>query len=168
MGEISLRDVMRRNRIMRCGLFVLLPFWLVVSGTADDAPRRAASAHEVLAIDRSSMKIPGGKATLIIGSLRRTNDIFGGEFQMKVVPYFFKNDQGTLAITITDEMIAKGSKGMTVDITGTATTKAGKNDVVRDIKAVAMPVDGEHGALKLWFTIDERKMVFETKYRFVE
>ena len=83
---------------MRCGLFVLLPFWLVASGTADDAPRRAASAHEVLAIDRSSMKIPGGKATLIIGSLRRTNDIFGGEFQMKVVPYFFKNDQGTLAI----------------------------------------------------------------------
>ena len=87
---------------------------------------------------------------------------------MKVVPYFFKNDHGTLAITITDDMIAKASKGMTVDINGTATTKSGKSDVVRKISAVATPVDGEHGALKLWFTIDERKMEFETKYRFVE
>jgi hypothetical protein len=152
---------------MRFGVFVVLSCWFVAGAFADEAPRPTKSAHQVLAIDRSSMKIGGGKATLIIGALRRTNDIFGGEFQMKVVPYFFKNDQGTLAITITDEMIAKGSKGMTVDITGTATTK-GKNDVVRDINAVATPVDGEHGALKLWFTIDDRKMVFETKYRFVE
>ena len=153
---------------MRIGVFVVLSSWLVARCLADDAPRRAASAHQVLAIDRSSMKLPGGKATLIIGPLCRTNDVFGGVFQMKVAPYFFKNDQGTLAITITDEMIAKGSKGMTVDVTGTATSKAGKNDVVRDINAVATPVDSEHGVLKLWFTVDERKMVFETKYRFVE
>ena len=141
---------------------------VVASAFADEAGGPALSAHQVLAIDRSSMKIAGGKATLTIGSLRRTNDIFGGEFQMKVVPYFFKNDHGTLAITITDDMIAKASKGMTVDINGTATTKSGKSDVVRKISAVATPVDGEHGALKLWFTIDERKMEFETKYRFVE
>jgi len=153
---------------MRFGAFVALSCWLMASHFADEVARSASSAHQVLAIDRSSMKIPGGKATLVVGSLRRTNDVFGGEFQMKVAPYFFKSDHGMLAITITDEMIAKGSKGATVDITGTATTKAGKNDVVRDINAVATPIDGEHGALKLWFTTDERKMVFETTYRFVE
>ena len=32
----------------------------------------------------------------------------------------------------------------------------------------AGPEDGEHGALRLWFVVDERKMIFETKYRFVE
>jgi hypothetical protein len=153
---------------MRVSLFVVLFCWLVAMGFADEAALPAAAAHQVLAIDRSSMKIPGGKATLVIGSLRRTNDVFGGVFQMKVAPYFFKNDQGTLAITITEEMIAKAIKGATVDITGTATTKTGKNEVVRDINAVATPVDGEHGALKLWFMVDERKMVFDTKYRFVE
>ena len=153
---------------MRFGVLVVLFCWWAANDFADEPARLTASTRQTLAIDRSSMKVAGGKATLIIGSLRRTNDIFGGEFQMKVVPYFFKNDQGVLAITITDEMIAKASKGMAVDITGTATTKAGKNEVVRDINAVATPVDGEHGALKIWFTTDERKMVFETKYRFVE
>jgi hypothetical protein len=72
-----------------------------------------------------------------------------------------------LAIVITDEAIAKGATGVKVDITGTATT-TGKRGVVRPINAIATPVDGEHGALKLWFTVDQRKMVFETKYQFVK
>lgn len=147
-------------------------FFLVIAGIAvafaNEVGLRGASRHQVLQIDQCAMKVPGGKATLILSALRRTNDIFGGEFQMKVKPYFFKNDNGTLAITITDASIAKAAKGSAVDITGIATT-AGKNGVVRHINAVATPVDGQHGALKLWFTDeDDRKMVFETKYRFVE
>src|SRR5205085_11947510 len=102
-----------------------------------------------------------------IRPLRRSNDILGGRCEMKVVPYFFKNGKGALAIVSTPDCFAKASKGLTVDISGTATT-AGKNGVVRPISALATPVDDDHGALKLWFQVDERKMVFETSYRFVE
>jgi|SRR3954468_6858018 len=133
----------------------------------DIATKPAASAHRALKIDQCFTHVAGGKATLNLGTLCRTNDVFGGAFEMKVNPYFFKNDKGTLAIVITDESIEKASKGMPVDITGTATT-AGKNGTVRPIGAVATPVDSEHGALKLWFTVEDRKMVFETKYRFIE
>lgn len=133
----------------------------------EEKATRSAPRDRVLMIGKSSMKIAGGKATLIIGPLRRTNDIFGGTFQMKVVPYFFKSDKGTLAIKITPECFAKASKRLKVDIGGTATT-AGKNGVVRPINALATPVDDDHGALELWFQVDERKMVFETSYRFVE
>jgi hypothetical protein len=151
----------------RATVFAMMLGVLVAPVFGEHVAARSAPANRVLMIERSFTKVAGGKATLIIGPLRRTNDIFGGEFQMKVVPYFFKNDQGTLAIVITPECFAKASKGLTVDITGTATT-AGKNGMVRKINAVATPVDNDHGALKLWFTVDERKMVFETKYRFAE
>jgi hypothetical protein len=127
-----------------------------------------APADRSLMIEQSSTKVAGGKATLIIGPLRRTNDIFGGAFEMKVVPYFFKNDKGTLAIEITAESFAKASKGLTVDITGTATTKGKNGVIVRKINAVATPADDYHGALKLWFDIDDRKMIFNTHYRLVE
>src|SRR5438128_2440696 len=95
-----------------------------------DVAPRPEPRDRLLMIEQSSTKVAGGKATLIIGPLKRTNDIFGGRFEMKVVPYFFKNDKGTLAIQITPECFAKASKGLTVDITGTATT-AGKNGIVR-------------------------------------
>jgi hypothetical protein len=134
---------------------------------AKDVAPPTEPKDRVLMIEQSSTKVAGGKATLIIGPLKRTNDIFGGRFEMKVVPYFFKNDKGMLAIEITADCFAKASKGLAVDITGTATT-AGKNGIVRPINAVATPVDNDHGALKLWFDVEDRKMVFDTNYRFVE
>lgn len=125
-------------------------------------------SDRLLMVEKSTMKVAGGTATLIIAPLRRTNDIFGGTFEMKVVPYFFKNDKGTLAIEINAESFAKARKGERVNITGTATTPDKTGVMVRKIDAVATPVDDYHGALKLWFDIDDRKMIFNTQYRFVE
>ena len=126
---------------------------------------QVGSGHQVLKVDRCFTKVPGGKATLVVSSLRRTNDVFEGEFNMKVAPYFFLSDKGKLAVVVPNGAIAKAAPGTVVDFTGTATTGA-KNVVVHEIHGVAMPVDAEHGALKVWLTVDERKMVFETKYRF--
>src|SRR6476620_1016472 len=68
-------------------------------------------SDRLLMVEKSTMKVSGGTATLIIAPLRRTNDIFGGTCEMKVVPYFFKNDKGTLAIEINAESFAKARKG---------------------------------------------------------
>lgn len=86
---------------------------------------------------------------------------------MKVAPYFFRNDKGKLAITVPTEAIAKAAPGSIVDFTGTAVS-GGNKTVVRQLQGVAMPADAQHGALKVWLTVDERKLVFETKYQFVE
>ena len=69
-------------------------------------------------------------------------------------------------MVVTDESIEKMRQGLAVDVTGTATAD-GKNKAVRRIDAVATPLDHDHGALKLWFMVDERKMLFETAYRFL-
>lgn len=155
--------------MMRIAILWGVLCWADMAGAfADNVPPAGAGlapTNRVLEIDESFTKLPGGKATLVLGLLRRTNDVFGGEFHMKVTPYFFKNEKGTLAININDEMIAKAAKGTAVDVTGLATSSDG---TMRDITALATPVDEHHGSLKLWFMAKERKMVFETKYRFVE
>jgi hypothetical protein len=148
----------------------LLMVWtgLVANAWAGNVPPQEGLAHRILKVERCWTRVAGGKATLTVGSLRRTKDAFEGDFDMKVAPYFFKNDKGKLAIRISKEAIARASAGSPIDLTGFATTMAGKNTVVRPFNALATPVDAEHGALKVWLTVDERKLVFETKYRFVE
>ena len=147
--------------------------WIVLSGITatafgGDAGSEGTLAHRILKVDRCWTKVAGGKATLTVSPLRRIKDIFEGEFDMKVAPYFFKNDKGKLAITVSDELLAKVSAGAPVNVTGTAITKAGKDFVVRQINAEATPMDALHGMLKVWLTVDDRELAFQTMYRFVE
>ena len=153
---------------MRLAIFAVAWGFLTAGAVAGDNALQAGLGHRVLKVDRCFTKVAGGKATLTVSPLHRSKDMFEGEFDMKVAPYFFKNDKGKLAIIVSDAAIAKVSAGSPVDITGTATTKAGKNFVVRHINAEATPVDAQHGMLKVWLTVDERELVFQTKYWFVD
>src|SRR3954471_9686859 len=134
---------------------------MVASAFAGDSGPDGALAHRLLRVDRCCTKVAGGKATLTVSPLRRVKDIFEGEFDMKVAPYFFKNDKGKLAIVVPEEAIAKVSAGSPVDITGRGTTRAGRGAVFRHINAEATPVDAQHGMLKVWLTVDERELVFQ-------
>jgi hypothetical protein len=132
----------------------------------------AASANFVpagrtLMIDPSSMSVGGGKATLIIGALKRANGVYSGDYHVKVFPYAFENEKGRLAIVVSDESLAGINQGKVVAIIGTATT-SGKDGKSRHIDATATPVDINHGTLKLWFMAGNRKMIFEPAYHLAE
>jgi hypothetical protein len=126
-----------------------------------------ASAGRILLIDPSSMPVTGGKATLIIGPLRRADGIYTGDYKLKVFPYFLKNEKGSLAINVSDESLAEAGQGRVVLITGTATT-SGKNGKTRHVDVTATPDGINHGTLKLLFTAGNRKMIFEPAYHFAE
>jgi hypothetical protein len=147
----------------RIALLILLA---LAGRTAIAAPpvTNSAAANRILVVDSSSMPVAAGKATLIIGELRRTNDLYVGEYKIKVFPYFYKNENGRLAIVVTDEAFAAAAQGKVATITGTATS--GKSGHVRDIVALATPTDQHGGKLKLWFTAGDRKMTFEPDYHF--
>ena len=119
--------------------------------------------NRLLMIDPSSMPINVGKATLTIGVLQRTNGVYSGEYKMDVSPYFFKSEKGKLEIVVSDESLAKVGQGKMVAIVGTAISPDGKT---RPIAAKATPTGSEGGRLKLWFTAGDRRMVFESVYRF--
>ena len=142
--------------IFSLGLFV------TVSGTGDIL-RAADSSKDLLVIDRSFTRVSTAKATLIIQPLTRKGEIFAGDYEMKVTPYFFKSESGKLEIHIPNESLAKAEQGFPVEITGTALTDG--ETVKRKINARATPKDKSSGELKVWFMADERQMVFNTSYR---
>ena len=137
-----------------------------VAAPAAPAPASPLAAGRLLLIDPSSMPMAAGKATLIIGPLRRTNGVYAGNYKVKVFPYFYKSENGRLAITVSDDALAGVNLGRVTTITGLATT-SGKSGLSRPIAATATPVDINHGRLKLWFTAGGRKMIFEPAYHFV-
>ena len=117
-----------------------------------------------LIIENSTMPLPTARATLIVGKLTRTNDVYTGDFSVKVFPYFFKSDHGRLAINIPDTALEAVNQGKTVTFTGTSTSA--KNGIVRHIEITATPKDRDHGSVSLWFMVDDRKMTFAPAYRF--
>jgi hypothetical protein len=133
---------------------------------AAPASTNSAPANRILMIDSSSMPVGAGKATLLIGALQRTNDVYTGDYKIKVFPWFFKNKSGTLAIVVSDVSLAEINRGKVVAITGTATIN-GHDDQTRHVEVTATPSDINCGTLKLWFTTaGNRKMVFEPAYHF--
>jgi len=138
----------------------------LVSSQTSPAFTNSAPNFQTLMIDPSSMPVDAGTATLIIGSLRRANGVYSGNYQIKVFPYFLKNENGTLAIDVSDESLAMINHGKVATITGTATT-SGKGGKSRPIGATATPADINHGNLKLWFMAGNRKMTFEPAYHFL-
>jgi len=144
-------------------------FWTALwMSTLGDVPQtNGISTNRVLRVDRCSTTVAGARATLNVGVLRRTGDVYEGDYEMKVWPYFFKSEKGKLAIVVTDENIANADKGLTVDIMGTATTNE-KNARARRIDAKATPLEHNRGALKLWFFADKNKLIFDTSYSLAE
>ena len=126
-----------------------------------------AAAERVLLIDPSTMPVAAGSATLTIGALRRADGVYTGDYQVKVFPYFLKNEKGRLEILVSDESLSRVTGGQVVTITGTATPSR-KNAKCRIIGATATPAGSQGGRLKLWFTAGNRKMIFEPAYHFGE
>ena len=150
-------------------IFVLLAL-LVAGGFATHAAEpstNSAGSQGMLLIDSSSMPVTAGKVTLIIGPLQRTNGVYAGYYKIKVLPYFWKNENGQLAIVVSDESLAEINQGKVTAITGTATT-SGKSGHCRHIDATVTPADRNHGTLKVWFVTKDQKMVFSPPYRVVE
>ncbi len=131
-----------------------------------DSTTNLVSTNDLLVIDRCFTTVAGGKCTLIIGPLRANGDLYRGDYNTKISPYFFKNEDGTLAISITRDDIEKVGAGRTVEIKGTA-TQNGKARKSRRIDAIATPLDPRQGTLRFRFVADDREMIFDTRYKFV-
>lgn len=125
----------------------------------------SATPDRILLIDPSSMPVAAGKATQTIGPPQRTNGVYAGDYKLKVIPYFWKNETGRLAIVVSDAELAGIGQDKIEAITGTATT-SGNGGKSLPIAATATPVDPDHGKLKLWFSAEKKKMPFEPACQF--
>ena len=117
-----------------------------------------------LFIDPSSTSVALGKASLIVGPLMHRDGNYVGDYQLKVRPYFFKSEKGTLLLAASDDSVRKLQAGTAIDFTGKAVTrKDGKTHVVL---GKATPPSGDRGSVKFSIITENGKMVFNTSYHF--
>jgi len=118
-----------------------------------------------LLIDPSSTSVAlRGKASLIVSPLTHRDGNYVGDYQLKVRPYFFKSEKGSLLLAASDDAVRKLQAGTAISFTGKAVTHGdGRTHVVLGRET---PSSGERGSVTFSIITDDAKIVFNISYRF--
>jgi hypothetical protein len=117
-----------------------------------------------LFIDPSSTSLALGKASLIVSPLAHRDGNYVGDYQLKVRPYFFMSEKGSLLLAASDDSVRKLQVGTAIDFTGKAVAR--KNGKIHVVLGKATPSSGERGSVTFSIITDNGKMVFNTSYHF--
>jgi len=118
-----------------------------------------------LFIDPSATSVALGKASLIVSPLTHRNGNYVGDYQLKVRPYFFKSEKGTLVLAASDDSVRKLQAGTAIYFRGKAVTrKDGKTHIV--LGKATPPPSGDRGSVTFSIITENGKMVFSTSYHF--
>jgi hypothetical protein len=131
---------------------------------AAQPPKTSARIIGGFFIDPSSTSIKGGKASLVVGALRRNAGTYIGDYQLEVSPYFFMSEKGTLSMIVSDESLRKLTQGIPVSVTGQATTT--KSGRTRAVNAKLTPAAMDGGSVTFSFIEQDTKLIFRTSYQF--
>ena len=116
-----------------------------------------------LFIAPSSSKLAGGVAKLVVGPLRRDALEYVGDYRIKVIPYFFKNESGRLFIKVSERSLHRMVQGHVTGFSGHAETSG--SGLTRKITARAIPTANGCGALTFTVATENGPLVFNTSYR---
>jgi len=145
---------------------ILFTFVMVDAQEKPPLQHKQESKSRRVYIEPSSTTVSLGKVSLIVSPLTHAGKFLIGEYQIKVVPYFYKSEQGSLELGASEDIEQKLSEGIPVKFIGKATNcKNGKTKVV---VGKATPSAKDHGSVT--FSIETRHgmMVFNTTYHFGE
>ncbi|MGA7905408.1 MAG: hypothetical protein WCA06_22485 [Terrimicrobiaceae bacterium] len=131
---------------------------------AAQPPKTSARIVGSFFIDPAWTSIKGGKASLIVGALRRSAGTYIGDYEVTVSLYFFLSEKGTLSMIVSDESLRKLTQGIPVSVTGQATTK--KSGKTRAVNAKLTPAVKGRGSVTISFTEVDTKLIFKTSYQF--
>jgi hypothetical protein len=141
-----------------------------VSGHAGTAPG-AESTRTWRASDYARVDIAPTKTSIYIGTVSMTmpafvrhEDRYESTYAAKVFPYFFYNEQGTLAIDLPETALRRLAAGETVEFSGRAHNTAREE---RRVEGKATPTDARSGKLKVRVFVTKRiELIFNTTYVF--
>ena len=175
-GEMTcdeiIRGIMRRRGLAIVSLSMALVFFLVPFPSALKAqkvvssPGAGETVERRMFVDPSSTTVSHNKVRLIVEPLTHKGKFYLGSYQLKVFPYFFKNETGTLKLDAPDGGFRKFTEGTEVKFTGKATNNKGAKDKV--ITGKAKPSDEDKGSLIFSLETDNGRMTFKTSYHFAE
>jgi hypothetical protein len=132
-------------------------------GSISTATSNAATPK--LFINPSSTSVPfRGKASLIVSPLTHRNGNYVGDYKLKVRPYFFKSEKGSLLLAASDDVVRKLQAGIAIDFSGKAVTY--EDGRTHTVLGRVTPSSADRGSVTFSIITDDGKMVFKTSYHF--
>lgn len=147
-------------------VFLILGVTSVIHAERPDSAAGTSNAGtRKLFIDPSSTSVAlRGKASLVISPLTHRDGTYVGDYQLKVRPYFFKSEKGTLRLAAPGDAVRKLQAGRAINFIGQAVThKDGRTHIVL---GRATPSSGDRGSVTFSIITDNAKIVFNTSYHF--
>ena len=147
-------------------VFLILGVTSVIHAERADSTAGTSNAGtRKLFIDPSSTSVAlRGKASLIVSPLTHRDGNYVGDYQLKVRPYFFKSEKGSLLLAASDDAVRKLQAGTAINFTGQAVThKDGRTHIVL---GRATPSSRDRGSVTFSIITDNAKIVFNTSYHF--
>jgi hypothetical protein len=153
-------------------LTIAISVFLVLSGTSCIYAEKSKSTAEIsdpvkrkLFIDPSSTSVRLGKATLIVSPLSRRGGNYIGDYQLKVRPYFFKSETGSLVLAASEDFVRRLQSGRVIDFTGKALTR--EDGTTHVVLGRATPLSGDRGTVTFSIVTEKNaKIIFKTSYHF--
>ena len=152
---------------MKIAVFVFLILGVTSVIHAERPKSTAGTSNAVtgkLFIDLSSSSVALGKASLIVSPLTHRDGNYVGDYQLKVRPYFFKSEKGTLLLAASDASVRKLQAGTAIDFSGKAVTR--KDGKIHVVLGKATPSSGDQGSVTFSIITENGKMIFNTSYHF--
>jgi hypothetical protein len=134
------------------------------SDTSKPATETSAALARRLVIDPSATSVALGKANLIVSPLTHRNGNYVGNYGLKVRPYYFKSEKGSLLLAASDDSVRKLQAGTAVNFTGKAVTQ--KDGRIHNVLGKATPSSPDRGSVTFSIVTDDGKLVFSTSYHF--
>ena len=145
-------------------LFQMLGVTCVVHAERPDSTATSSAGTRKLLIGPSSASVALGKASLIVSPLTHRGGNYVGDYQLKVKPYFFKSEKGSLLLAASDDAVRKLEAGTAINFTGQAVThKDGRTHIVL---GRATPSSRDSGSVTFSIVTDDARIVFNTSYHF--
>jgi hypothetical protein len=105
-----------------------------------------------------------GSVTMTMPPFIRQDGRYSSTYAARVFPYFFYNENGTLWIEVTDDMLRRLERGEVVEFKGRGLSSDGEE---RRIEGKATPADATTGKIKVRVFVSQRiQLIFNTTYRF--
>lgn len=153
----------KRNVAVSCMAW-LLSSLLIGVDVSGSSVIKLMPAGRHLYVDPCSASIPFGRVSLVVSPLRYTGKACVGSYRLKVFPYFFKNENGTLVLDASDRLIKTLMSGRPVGLVGKATNS--KDGKVKDIVGKAIPRMNQKGKVTFSINSEFGLIVFNTTYHF--
>jgi hypothetical protein len=137
-------------------------------GFAQTTPPKTDTAGGlvILCIEPSSTSLAGAKADLTVKPLTRQGDNFIGDYQLKVMPYFFKSETGKLSILLSEKLLRQIIGGKPVKFSGFAKTNG--DTKTKPINGTVTPSANDCGCVTFSVKTKNGALVFTSPYRIAD